>query len=359
MRPSYSPSTLPSSVSKLHYVSYFEQIINCGSSYTTCASEIIEHEQQDFNFNSNSKSSSSSSSSDQASYDADNEQQQQSNTNSQSLESAKEYFDRIKKQFPSINNQKVQSPTATAASTETETETTSKSPIVTRSPKSNNKNKNKNKQQPPHYDMFKVVIPERTLKHTDSDSTQSTQSMSSDDDMSFNNDNDDDDCDCDEESREGIEEEHKPISILRRKQKLDNIVVVTRNTRHGVRFSPLTKFPNPNDVQYKRKKVPRLTSKQKQELLLNNYTSEIILPHLSPQFLTVHTHNNNEFRDYSSNNNSMSSHTDTELRRLQLQRRLQRRSQQQQYQYQDEQLLQQQLSMASSSDTSDGFYVFR
>jgi len=342
MRPSYSPSTLPSSVSKLHYVSYFEQIFNCGSS--SCASDdIIEFEQQqDFNISSN----------DQTSYDADAESDNETykttkKTSPQSDESAKEYLNRMRKNLP-INNQNIQ-----------------ESPTTASTPTDSKSDKNKNKQQQPHYEMFKVVIPEqhnkhkhRSLKHTDSDSTQSTQSMSDDDDdnMSF---------DCGE-SREGIEEiEEQPLmSILRRKQK--NGIVVTRNTRHGVRFLASTKFPDPNEIQYRRKKVPRLTSKQKQELILNNYfnnnstaavvsVSETILPHLSPKLLIVHTYNNNEFRDYSS---SSMSHKDTESRRRLLQKRLERRSQQQQYQYQDEMLQQQQLSM-SSSDSSSGFYVFR
>jgi hypothetical protein len=351
------------------------QIFNCGSSLSayTCASD----DQQDFNNNSGSSSSCEQQQPiimfNQASYDADesdNETSCKTIKTLQQSESAKEYFVRIRKQFPSINSQNIQSSPTSA------TATMSRSPIVTRSsiqllqvpssstPTNSNLNSN-NKQQPqPHYEMFKVVIPEqhadRSLKHTDSDSTQSTQSMSDDDDISF-------DCGCSDESREGIEEEddtveQQPMSILRRKQKLGIITKTRLSSRHGVRFHPSTKFPDPNELQYRRKKVPRLTSKQKQELILNNYfdnsTAEIILPHLSPKLLFVRTHNNNEFRDYSSSNNNSMSHKDTESRRIQ--KRLERRSQQQQYQEQDEQLQQQQqLSLMSSSDTSNGFYVFR
>ena len=366
MRPSYSPSIHPLSVSKLHYVSYFEQIFNCGSSSLSslssysCSDDQEQEQQQQQDFNNSSKSSSSSSSVQVSSYDADNETTYKD-------ESAKEYLDRIRKLPINIQNSQ-ESPTTTTASASTPTTANSKSVM------------NKNKPQQPHYEMFKVVIPEqqhkpnhRSLKHTDSDSTQSTQSMSDDDDMSF----------CDE-SREGIEEHvQQPLmSILRRKQK--NGIVITRTTRHGVRFLASTKFPDPNEIQYRRKKVPRLTSKQRQELLLNNYfnnnnnnnslsavvsVSETILPHLSPTLLIVHTHNNNEFRDYSStsNNNTTNnnmSHKDTELRRQRalLQKRLERRSQQQQYQYQDDVLQQQQLSMLSNTsedNTSNGIYAFR
>merc|ERR1740130_1842162 len=83
--------------------------------------------------------------------------------------------------------------------------------------------------------------------------------MSDDDDMSF----------CDE-SRERIEEHvQQPLMSILRRQK--NGIVITRTSRHGVRFLASTKFPDPNEIQYRRKKVPRLTSKQRQELLLNNY----------------------------------------------------------------------------------------
>mmetsp|Transcript_62195 Transcript_62195/g.71403 ORF Transcript_62195/g.71403 Transcript_62195/m.71403 type:complete len:421 (-) Transcript_62195:72-1334(-) len=211
---------------------------------------------------------------------------------------------------------------------------------------------------PKRYDMFKVVMPSYRLKdrlkkerlkkerrqnggdrvnRIDSDCTQDTQSMSESDG--------DDDLSVDESlygSEEPPPEEDTLVSILRRKVKLGTLlesknITDEKNNRVRVRFDKDTIFPDPNEVPSPtRKHVPRMSQRQRQEYQLNHYQptiqkqldlSSLLMAAAGPS-LVISTYNNDEFRDYSTTNNS--SQQDNACR---YQKRLARRAQQKQYQY--------------------------
>mmetsp|Transcript_48126 Transcript_48126/g.54539 ORF Transcript_48126/g.54539 Transcript_48126/m.54539 type:complete len:414 (-) Transcript_48126:66-1307(-) len=211
---------------------------------------------------------------------------------------------------------------------------------------------------PKRYDMFKVVMPSYRLKdrlkkerlkkerrqnggdrvnRIDSDCTQDTQSMSESDG--------DDDLSVDESlygSEEPPPEEDTLVSILRRKVKLGALLeskntTDDKNNRVCVRFEKDTKFPDPNEIPSPgRKHVPRMSQQQRQEYQLKHYQptiqkqldlSSLLMAAAGPS-LVISTYNNDEFRDYSTTNNS--SQQDNACR---YQKRLARRAQQKQYQY--------------------------
>jgi len=133
------------------------------------------------------------------------------------------------------------------------------------------------------YDMFQVVMPrsfrsltgpagqqhrhnEGSLKDTiDSDSTQSTQSLSeSDDDISWGLE--------DNEEQPQLQEQETPVSILRRKFKVetrtDTTITDKNRVRRVVRFEQDTKFPDHTEVPSStRKQVPRMSPQQKQDYM--------------------------------------------------------------------------------------------
>lgn len=98
-----------------------------------------------------------------------------------------------------------------------------------------------------------------SLKHTDSESTQSTAAIS-EDELSYSQSSAEDD---EEESSSPQDESQrqKPVSILRRKEKLGAIAA---STGSAVKFCPTMVFPDPNALQ-KRKRVRRLPKAQQQQ----------------------------------------------------------------------------------------------
>lgn len=216
MRHSSSPFTPLSSASRSPYASFFdfEKVFQCG-----CTSDVeSEHEKRQALH-------------DEESYDEDELH----------MESARDYVERISKSIatmeeserrgavskPKNYSQRVSEDSQTSITTVFRMSTTSSSTINNHFP---------------------------SLKHTDSESTQETAAIS-DDEMTLESQDDDDE----------REEFEKPVSILRRKEKLG---IITEATGSGVSFCPTTVFPDPNEVPRKRKRVKRIKQKpQSQEQL--------------------------------------------------------------------------------------------
>jgi len=167
------------------------------------------------------------------------------------------------------------------------------------------------------------------VKHIDSDCTQDTQSMSESDG--------DDDLSVDESlygsEEPPPEEQDTLVSILRRKVKLGPMTdTKTTDDRVRVRFEKDTKFPDPNEMPSPgRKHVPRMSQQQRQEYQLKHYQptvqrqldlSSLLMAAAGPS-LVISTYNNDEFRDYSRQQDNA----------CRYQKRLARRAQQKQYQY--------------------------
>jgi len=270
MRHSSSPFTRLSSASRSPYASFFdlEKVFQCG-----CTSDVeSEHEKRQALH-------------DEESYDEDELH----------MESARDYVERISKTLATMEknerrevfskpkkcSRRVSEGSQTSITTVFRMSTTSSSTINNHFP---------------------------SLKYTDSESTQETAAIS-DDEMTLESQDDD-------ELREDYE---KPVSILRRKEKLG---AITEATGSGVTFCPTTVFPDPNEVPQKRKRVKRM--KQKPQAQPQQEQLQIFVP--------AH---------------------DDDLPEL---RRLERRAQQNQYAY-----LSSEIRSPSSEILmpSESFYVFR
>mmetsp|Transcript_14473 Transcript_14473/g.16303 ORF Transcript_14473/g.16303 Transcript_14473/m.16303 type:complete len:377 (-) Transcript_14473:163-1293(-) len=138
------------------------------------------------------------------------------------------------------------------------------------------------KSKPVHYEMCTVVMPSnfRVLKgrpHNggsgkqtdDSESTESTQSMSE---------SEDDDLSSLESHFGDPDEKDTLVSILRRKvitfgTNADTITTANDSKRGRVRFEKNTQFPDPKErsSRTRRKHVPRMSPRQKQEYQRNHY----------------------------------------------------------------------------------------
>jgi len=298
-------------------------------------------------------------------------------------ESAQQYFDRI--QNLSINQHKMEmqseshipiSPISTEKKEQQDecpsTPIKSNTMCTVVTPVKSNKtvdtkNSSSNK---PRFDIFKLAMsgtrsrhPE--LRHTNSDCTQSTQSLSDSDDMSF-----DSDCSCHAEAEQPPS--RRPlVSILRRKEKLGPKIEVSNERQQDleVRFVQGTKFSDPNEKNpVKRKQVPRLTPKQKQEYALNQgwlSPEQMRLIHAAGPSLVITTRSNNKdfYSNQASNINDNMSHADAELRRLE---RVERRMEQNQFQmkyggghHQRHHTSEEQLLATLGYNESNGFYTFR
>lgn len=269
--------------------------------------------------------------------------------------------------------------------------------------------KNKNQKidnTKPRFEMLKLILPTRSrstsaveeslsssssvhpklIKHTASDCTQSTHSMSDSeedehDDMSI------------ESTSSCHDDETKPVvSILRRKEKLGPLsmntstrIIHSPKSQRRVRFVQGTKFSDPKALPHKRKSVPRLSPKQRQDYAFNAgwltsagqdraylqcCTSDDIdddrnLKNNAGPSLTITTRSSSEeFRDDSvSPRNARHQTVDPEVRRLQ---RVERRMEQNQYHGKSSSKSKSSSSFAAEEllaqlnyNDSNGFYVFR
>lgn len=231
MRHSSSPSTPLSYASKSPYASFFdlESVFPCG-----CTSDVepsdhgAEHESLE-------SKPLRQALHDEESYDDEDEFH---------MESARDYIERVSKQLAVMDKSEQRETWEKPKNYSRQLSDDSQTSITTVFRMSTSSNSTINT----------TSIP--SLKHAASESTQETAAIS-DDESTLSDDDDDDD-----DLREDFAT--KPVSILRRKEKLGAILP---SNGQRVTFCSTTVFPDPNEVPKKRKRVRRIKPKQSKKEL--------------------------------------------------------------------------------------------